>query len=246
MTLACPTCGAAVSSQASSCGYCSAPLAVQPCPRCFGLIFAGSRFCGHCGARADDPAQPLEKPNVRRCPRCSERPALEAVAVGDMTLDRCARCGGLFVDSPALDRAILDRDQRAKVVSSLAPAEIAEPGRRDPASDLSLNAVKYLSCPECDALMARKNFGRRSGVIIDTCSKHGVWFDYDELRQVLEFVERGGLDLARKAEIEELDRQVRAKRAALAAPMTSSWEAKIAGPSIDLDVVVRAIWRIFN
>lgn len=35
----------------------------------------------------------------------------------------------------------------------------------------------------------RKNFGRSSGVIVDICRRHGVWFDRGELPRVLAFVE---------------------------------------------------------
>jgi hypothetical protein len=46
--------------------------------------------------------------------------------------------------------------------------------------------------------MNRQNFGGMSGVIVDICSKHGVWFDSGELPRVLEFVENGGLARARE------------------------------------------------
>ena len=45
--------------------------------------------------------------------------------------------------------------------------------------------------------MNRRNFGDRSGVILDLCSPHGVWFDADELARVLDWVRAGGLRAAR-------------------------------------------------
>jgi Zn-finger nucleic acid-binding protein len=42
--------------------------------------------------------------------------------------------------------------------------------------------------------MNRVNFGKRSGVIVDVCKEHGVWFDRGELTQAIEFVAKGGLD----------------------------------------------------
>jgi len=39
----------------------------------------------------------------------------------------------------------------------------------------------------------RRNFGRLSGVIIDVCRNHGVWFDDDELSRILDWTRRGGL-----------------------------------------------------
>jgi hypothetical protein len=44
--------------------------------------------------------------------------------------------------------------------------------------------------------MQRRNFGKRSGVIVDVCGKHGVWLDADELEAVAAFIERGGLAAA--------------------------------------------------
>jgi hypothetical protein len=41
--------------------------------------------------------------------------------------------------------------------------------------------------------MHRKNFGKRSGVIVDWCGAHGTWFDKDELAQIAAFIAAGGL-----------------------------------------------------
>lgn len=65
-------------------------------------------------------------------------------------------------------------------------------------------AVKYLNCPVCQKVMNRQQFGRMSGVIVDTCKQHGVWFDGGELHAVVQFVTRGGLERARERELQEL------------------------------------------
>ena len=52
--------------------------------------------------------------------------------------------------------------------------------------------------------MNRLNYARHSGVILDVCKTHGIWFDLDELRRVLAFITGGGLDRARDAELAEL------------------------------------------
>ncbi|RIL01515.1 MAG: hypothetical protein DCC71_17510 [Proteobacteria bacterium] len=41
--------------------------------------------------------------------------------------------------------------------------------------------------------MHRKNYGRRSGVIVDWCGPHGTWLDADELEQIAGFIAGGGL-----------------------------------------------------
>jgi hypothetical protein len=41
--------------------------------------------------------------------------------------------------------------------------------------------------------MHRKNYGKRSGVIVDWCGPHGTWLDADELEQIAHFIAGGGL-----------------------------------------------------
>ena len=75
--------------------------------------------------------------------------------------------------------------------------------------------VSYVPCPQCSQLMNRVNFAHYSGVIIDVCRKHGVWFDRDELSRIVEFIRSGGLDLARtreKASLEDERRQLHQER----------------------------------
>jgi hypothetical protein len=62
--------------------------------------------------------------------------------------------------------------------------------------------------------MNRVNYARRSGVVLDVCKAHGLWFDRDELRRVLAFIAGGGLDRAREREMEDLKE---ARRAAVLA-----------------------------
>lgn len=71
--------------------------------------------------------------------------------------------------------------------------------------------------------MNRVNYAKRSGVVLDVCKAHGIWFDKDELRRVLVFIAGGGLDRARELEIEALKE---ARRAAVPMPQhpASSYE----------------------
>ena len=75
-------------------------------------------------------------------------------------------------------------------------------------------------------MMNRFNFADRSGVIIDKCAMHGIWFDRDELRRIVEFIRSGGLTLARERETEELKRQrmrLEAERASLGTGVSASF-----------------------
>ena len=44
--------------------------------------------------------------------------------------------------------------------------------------------------------MQRKNFGHRSGVVVDWCGSHGTWLDAHEMEDIAAFVLEGGLETA--------------------------------------------------
>jgi Zn-finger nucleic acid-binding protein len=210
-TLNCPSCGAGADPNKQSCNYCSASLALSACPSCFGMMFAGTRHCPHCGVRADQAVRPAEAmESVRRCARCPGRPPLVAALVAGIAFDRCEKCGGTFVDTIGVDTLVADRDRQAALHKALDRTDdlTIEP----PPAATGMGAVKYLKCPECAVMMNRRNFGRVSGVIIDVCKIHGTWFDADELRRVVEFVQKGGLDKMRKLEINELEREIESRK----------------------------------
>lgn len=121
-----------------------------------------------------------------RCPRCPDRPLLEQVWRARVGLDTCPRCSGTFLARAALDRVVVHPEHLLALREAL-EGETAEP----PAEAAE---VRYLSCAHCDQRMARRNYGQRSGVLIDACVTHGTWFDAKELRKVLDFVAAGGLE----------------------------------------------------
>ncbi len=43
----------------------------------------------------------------------------------------------------------------------------------------------YRTFPVCEVIDASKNFGPKSGVIVNVCAKHGCWFDLQELATAL-------------------------------------------------------------
>ena len=40
----------------------------------------------------------------------------------------------------------------------------------------------------------RRNYSGASGVIIDLCKTHGIWFDADELARILVWIRAGGVE----------------------------------------------------
>ena len=161
------------------CGHCQAELATVRCHGCFSLELAGGKHCAQCGATLG--LEGIEGPLDMSCPRC-EQAQLLGILVGEHHVGECLRCTGLFVTHEALERMTRRHEQDAGIRLRPLPAAVTAPETR-----------AYLRCPQCREHMNRKNFGERSGVIVDVCATHGVWFDRDELARALEFIDAGGL-----------------------------------------------------
>lgn len=199
--LACPNCGAAARSDAVACTHCRVQLQTVACPRCFGMGFRGARHCSHCGARTFAPPESGDSVGPRRCPRCAPHPReLAVTAVGEAFLEECGRCGGLWVDLDSFQRIVSRKEKSAAFVGLGSP--LPQPGHA-----AAPDRVRYVVCPVCGKMMNRVNFARCSGVVVDVCKRHGTWFDADELRQILAFIESGGLDAAHERELERMRRE---------------------------------------
>lgn len=207
--LHCANCGGDLPEGARACPYCHWIVEARRCGECFHLNLATAVHCAACGRELG--LEPVPEPEELSCPAC-DAPFVGIPAGEAGRVHECSRCSGQWLDHATL-RALFQ--QRVKV--SLGPA--AKPTELPPAPE----RVRYLPCPLCHGLMNRKNFGERSGVIVDVCKPHGIWFDPGELPRVLAFVESGGLEEAARRE-EERAREL--KRAAAEAtvpirPMTT-------------------------
>ncbi len=195
-TLNCPACGAAVPQDATECKFCHAKLATVGCPSCFGLVFAGAKFCDHCGAAIQTAAE--QAGASRKCPRgCGD---MKQVSLGNVLMYECPKCNGLWLDPQTFDKLLADKQQTSSGL-------FGEPGTTPAVVTQPVETVRYVPCPVCGKLMNRQNFAHSSGVIIDICKAHGVWFDADELRRVIEFVRGGGMDASRQHELDQLQQE---------------------------------------
>ena len=186
--LNCPQCGAGVPVDARSCPFCNVRLATISCPKCFGLAFLGSHHCQHCGAALQEPRK--REGEAWKCPRgCGD---LRSMTLGGVDYDECTVCSGMWLETRAFERLTADRERQMPYVL---PGAIARLPKLE-----STPKVQYVKCPECSKVMNRTNFAKASGVIIDMCRDHGVWFDADELRRIIEFIQRGGIEIARHKE----------------------------------------------
>ncbi|HYJ91454.1 MAG TPA: zf-TFIIB domain-containing protein [Pyrinomonadaceae bacterium] len=192
-TLNCPNCGAGVASDSSICEFCKTRLKTVACPNCLDLMFEGSKFCDHCGAPAVA-AKVSDDAGRSVCPRC--KLALKELQIDTISLRECERCGGLWSDVATFEKICSEKEEQSAALSFF--------GNR-PQSEHSKIPINYVPCPQCKQLMNRSNFARSSGVIVDLCKEHGVWFDAGELPKIIEFIESGGLARAREKEKIDLD-----------------------------------------
>lgn len=151
-------------------------------------MFIGNKFCGHCGAPAL-PVETADEANAGTCPRC--KIDLEFIAIGSNNLRECSRCGGFWTSSATFENICSSHEEQSAVLTFI---------RSDAHPDVHPASISYVPCPDCSQLMNRSNFARTSGVIIDMCRDHGVWFDADELPKIIDFINKGGLTLAREKE----------------------------------------------
>ncbi|MEM7165287.1 MAG: zf-TFIIB domain-containing protein [Planctomycetota bacterium] len=221
--LHCSGCGAHLDQGAETCAYCRATVDRSEhnfgpaCPECFSRMVTAARYCCSCGVEIA--AEKIETQQLDQdCPRCDNKLIQRNVKNGSFS--ECTGCGGLWLAEGTFDRLVIDKDEGAVGAFMQISTDVE---RRRTVFDDKIEEVRYLKCPVCAELMHRRNFGRASGVIIDSCKGHGFWFDCFELEAVLEFVQKGGLDKARERDLRDQKRKVAlAKERAVSAARTEA------------------------
>ncbi len=217
----CGSCGALVSPEATQCDYCSS--AIVPargdlsliCPECCARSAESSRYCTACGVAFDPQPVPIQGMGDAAaadqvaelpCPCCGT--CMPQRSIGSRTAGvgvfECPGCNGLWVPEDRFDR-LVERaleSRRQQLVAGMAAAPRV-------AGAVPTLKVEYRKCPVCESFMQRRNFRKRSGVIVDVCKSHGTWLDADELEQITGFILSGGLS---EAKVIEDERQAAALR----------------------------------
>ena len=204
--LVCGACGGTLPERVGTCPFCSAVVVARHCLSCFQPNLESAVHCAACGRELGlepiaDGADPL------RCPSC-DVPFVK-VPAGSGDVHECPRCLGQFLAHDTL-RALCEERIELRLRGELQP-QLAGP------TSQQRQPVRYVPCPICHARMNRKNFGERSGVVVDVCKADGVYLDRGELPRVLAFVEAGGL---RDAERREDERRKEASRKSAMAAFT--------------------------
>ncbi len=245
LVLHCPSCGASVKRDAQRCDYCSAHLDFSlkgktiHCAHCYQKIPADSRFCVVCGRPAQKKAEEGKVLEDRLCPRCQA--SMREQGVAGFTVLGCDQCQGMFIPH---DTFQMMQDSSERVVEATGAVERAHVDTKA--------KISYVRCPVCKQLMNRKNFAQVSGVIIDVCMGHGLWFDSGEMEKIMDFIGQGGLKKAREADLEkekELAKLEKYRREGIAADRglaSFGLGAPSVGSELDLLHVAGTIFNLFK
>jgi Zn-finger nucleic acid-binding protein len=238
----CPNCGAAATPESVRCSYCHSSLAAGICPKCYGAIFVGMQHCPWCGenAAAGNPAEDV----CGKCPRCNQ--SFLHIEISNRTLNECSVCGGLWVDNNTLQEICENKEQQ-QAIMGFNPAPVNSAG----AIDVKSGRV-YVPCPVCKKLMNRRQFAGCSGVIVDWCNEHGVWFDRNELKQIVQFILAGGLNKARtreklamEEELQNLRHRIRNLETHSSLSGDLNLSASNEGAGFDFLEILGGIWKSF-
>lgn len=259
----CSSCGAPREEGSDRCKFCGADFTVHEldlntvCPKCLARVSDRAKFCHYCGVRIM-PEMAAGDATALRCPTCGDGHVLTSRQIGEVAVMECSRCVGLWLGQQTFDRLseqaaqqVLNIDEVFQPLEHPPGATGSAPGPTDsspasPSPDSSQGTV-YRQCPLCHAMMYRRNFGRRSGVIVDVCREHGVWFDADELPRILRWIRAGGLaraneDRARKAARDERDRRT---EEAFSRTTRPTWTAD-EGEGAEFGVILGALSQLFG
>ncbi|MFO0689395.1 MAG: zf-TFIIB domain-containing protein [Myxococcota bacterium] len=208
----CSACGAIAKWGEEVCSFCGSGIvpSADPggliCPECFARNHEEARFCAGCGVGFTPMPIPEDAAaEAVGCP-CCERP-LNAREAGGVVVHECAKCHGLWAPRDRFQILVERAAETAR--SRFAAGEVATP--RVDGGNPSRSAVEYRRCPVCGQQMARRNYQRRSGVIIDQCHDHGTWLDAHELERIAGYVLSGR---AQRVTDTEADRERRREQEA--------------------------------
>jgi len=217
----CSSCGGPREEGSLNCQFCGADFTLHDrdlntvCPGCLSRVSDRARFCHHCGLELAPEAVAAESSKLI-CPACEGTRRLHDRPIGDVHVMECDRCAGLWLgndtfrqltqrassDSTEIDRFFETRQQR-----------FARPPQVDAPAGESADSWRYRKCPSCGIRMYRRNYARKSGVVIDVCKHHGIWFDADELPRILAWIHEGGLAKAKEEEAKKAAREERTREA---------------------------------
>jgi hypothetical protein len=200
----CSSCGSAREKGRNRCGYCDADFTIRErdlhtvCPKCLARVSDKAKYCQHCATKltGEHVAEDFSK---LACPLCGPERLLSNRRMGyeQVSVLECSICAGLWMGTEAFGRL------RERVLSETAQKRALLRHKPQPSQLRQHVGPTYRPCIYCGKMMHRQQYARRSGVIIDVCGEHGIWFDAQEFQQILDWTACGGI---RKKELKPKSR----------------------------------------
>jgi Zn-finger nucleic acid-binding protein len=135
------------------------------------------------------------------CPSCGPGHFLRSRSWADVSLMECNRCAGVWLESGSFKHLTDEAAAGGLNTEGHNWPKTARPAEVE--NSTTHKTVRYRPCAVCGQLMVRQQYGRQSGVIIDLCRFHGIWFDADELPRILDWIRSGGLARANSYEAQK-------------------------------------------
>jgi len=138
------------------------------------------------------------------CPKCKTKKLSEKVRAGDVVIDRCSFCGGLWFERDELRLAKDKKVKDARWVDIELKDKSLDWFKFDLWKDKSkFKASKDIKfCPHCKIPLYKVNYGD-SGIEIDVCGVcKGIWLERNEFKEIIKYVKN-------KADYEVLNNYVK-------------------------------------
>lgn len=205
----CSSCGAARQEGARACAYCTSDFTIHEqdletiCPACLARISDAAKFCHHCGTSIA-PEEIASDTTDRVCPACGSGHHLRSRALGatGFAALECTTCAGLWLGESVFET--LETRERETAAPAADAKTLREEIRSRPRVAPPKGGPFYRPCPVCKTAMTRQNFSKISGILLDRCPDHGIWFDATELEASLRWIQIGGERTAQRREAEEV------------------------------------------
>jgi len=205
----CSSCGAPRQKSAASCQFCHSDFTIHEkdlntiCPECMARISDTSRFCHYCGI-AIHPRFSAGKLSDMGCPACDgSKPLFLRREADHFPFFECRICAGVWLHIEDFQEVIRKSksEESLPLLERFTTAKTSVPNL--PKGETGLQTRFYRPCPSCKTVMSRRNIGEKSGIIVDFCKPHGVWFDGNELSQMIDWIRQGGLERAKATPLAE-------------------------------------------
>ena len=114
----------------------------------------------------------LPKGTLMDCPVC-ENSAMIVLELDEVEVDYCLDCNGIWLDAGELELLLEDEQKTTELLRSFRVVKTS--------------GEQIRKCPICLKKMQKVQVGQTDKpLLVDRCAKeHGLWFDKDELHDVL-------------------------------------------------------------